>query len=414
MGFFQESTLVRRQKVQVGLLPKCGACGLHAGCRSPKMETSGKGRKGILIVAEAPGGDEDETGKQFVGKAGKLLWETLRQFGVLRGDVWAANALSCRPPKNREPKLKEVEYCRPKLMADIKRLNPTVVITLGKYATMAVMEPYYNDTIGNSEIWRGWRIPVQRDNFWLCPTFHPSFILRGMRGAFGTRAVAKYGREGDPVVRRLFDRHVGAAVGLAARRPWDGVPDYAAQVQCVYDDRAAAAAIARFHDSRMIAFDYETNCLKPFRPESQIYCCSVSDGETTIAFPWGPKAKRALRALLTDPGVAKCGSNIAFEQVWTKKMLGCEVANWDWDQMLAAHWLDFRKGLTSVKFQAFARLGFGQWNAHIERFLKADSDIGINSIHKIAMRDLLKYCGIDSLVEYKVTELQKLEGGLNG
>src|SRR5688572_528647 len=82
-------------------IPKCGACGLLKGCKSPKMPVSGKGAKGILIIGEAPGRDEDIQGRPFVGATGEKLETTLRKLGVeMRRDCWLTNALICRPKAN--------------------------------------------------------------------------------------------------------------------------------------------------------------------------------------------------------------------------------------------------------------------------------------------------------------------------
>ena len=92
-----------------------------------------------------------------------------------------------------------------------------------------------------------------------------------------------------------------------------------------------------------------------------------------------------------------------FEDRWTRTHLGHSVKNWKWDTMLAAHWMDNRRGITSVKFQAFVHLGISPWNPHIEKFLKSDSTREPNQItQEIEIRDLLIYNGLDSLIEFHV------------
>src|SRR6516225_6965990 len=70
-GFFKASTLYR--KAPLAMVPRCGACGLHETCKSPKMRPTGEGRRKILIVGEAPGKTEDEENRQFCGKTGERL-----------------------------------------------------------------------------------------------------------------------------------------------------------------------------------------------------------------------------------------------------------------------------------------------------------------------------------------------------
>ena len=90
-------------------------------------------------------------------------------------------------------------------------------------------------------------------------------------------------------------------------------------------------------------------------------------------------------------------------------MLGHPVRNWVWDTMLSAHHLDNRPGITSVKYQAFVRLGQEPWDTHIKPMLQSTDERGLNRVNEIPMRDLLLYCGMDSLIEYKLAELQKKE-----
>ena len=80
-GFFNLSTLPDTKAI-IPLLPRCGACGLFRGCRSPKMPWSGEGRRKVLLIGEAPGRNEDEQGTQFIGESGQLLERSLKKFGV--------------------------------------------------------------------------------------------------------------------------------------------------------------------------------------------------------------------------------------------------------------------------------------------------------------------------------------------
>ena len=70
-----------------------------------------------MFVGEAPGATEDELGRPFVGRAGKLLGELLAEAGLVREDVWITNVVKARPPKNRDPKAPEVAHCMPWLSA---------------------------------------------------------------------------------------------------------------------------------------------------------------------------------------------------------------------------------------------------------------------------------------------------------
>ena len=89
--------------------------------------------------------------------------------------------------------------------------------------------------------------------------------------------------------------------------------------------------------------------------------------------------------------------------------VGCRVRGWHWDTMLTAHILDNRRGICSVKFQAFVRLGIPTWDDAISKFLYSKHANLMNNISKAPLRDLLLYNGLDSLLEYKVMQKQKEE-----
>ena len=88
----------------------------------------------ILFIGEAPGRNEDEQGRPFVGMAGKLLSELLKSINLDREDVYITNIVKARPPKNRDPKPKEIEFCWPWLMKQIKIIKPKVIVTLGRHS----------------------------------------------------------------------------------------------------------------------------------------------------------------------------------------------------------------------------------------------------------------------------------------
>jgi DNA polymerase len=89
----------------------------------------------LMFVGEAPGFHEDKQGLPFVGQAGKLLDRLLEGIGLSRSDVYIANVLKCRPPGNRDPVPDEIEQCEPYLFRQIELVEPTVVATLGNFAT---------------------------------------------------------------------------------------------------------------------------------------------------------------------------------------------------------------------------------------------------------------------------------------
>jgi uracil-DNA glycosylase family 4 len=112
----------------------CVACPLHE-TRTQVVFGSGNADAELMFIGEAPGANEDLQGVPFVGQAGKLLEKLLGEIGMERGDVFIANTLMCRPPGNRDPYPHELDACRHWLFSKLELIQPTMVCTLGNFAT---------------------------------------------------------------------------------------------------------------------------------------------------------------------------------------------------------------------------------------------------------------------------------------
>ena len=112
----------------------CTRCRLAQG-RTQVVFGAGNPRAELMFVGEAPGFHEDKQGLPFVGQAGKLLEKLLAGIGLSRQDVYIVNTLKCRPPGNRDPQPDEIEACESHLFRQIELIQPTVVATLGNFAT---------------------------------------------------------------------------------------------------------------------------------------------------------------------------------------------------------------------------------------------------------------------------------------
>ena len=112
----------------------CTRCRLAQG-RTQVVFGSGSAHADLMFVGEAPGFHEDRQGVPFVGQAGKLLEQLLAGIGLSRQEVYIANTLKCRPPGNRDPQPDEIEACESHLFRQIELIEPTVVATLGNFAT---------------------------------------------------------------------------------------------------------------------------------------------------------------------------------------------------------------------------------------------------------------------------------------
>lgn len=390
-GFFTSSQIRSQQKIE--RIAHCGRCGLYKHCKSPKMPPTGKGRKKILVIAEAPGVEEDRNNIQLIGKAGKFLRRNLRPLGIdLDIDCWKTNAIICRREDNKTPEDYMIEACRPNLMKAIKKYQPNVILLLGAIACESLLPEVWGGAVGSISQWAGFCIPCTNPNAWIVPTFHPSYLLRS---------------GDDKVLNRIFKKHLKLAVGKTKSKPWLEIPDYKKQIEIVTRPSRAAKIIREMiKKGGAVATDYETNCLKPEGEGTEIVSCSVCwMGKRTISYPWQGSAIEATSELLKSP-MLKIASNLGFENRWTMAKLGHKIKRWWWDTMIAAHVLDNRPGITGLKFQSFVLLGMKKYDEYIEPFLKSTKGSKFNRIHQIDLRDLLLYNGLDSLLAYKVAMKQ--------
>jgi len=110
----------------------CERCPALCESRSRIVNGVGPADADLVLVGEAPGAKEDEGGEPFVGRSGTVLDDALRDAGLDRSDVRITNCVRCRPPENRDPTADELNNCREYLSAELDRLDPELVVTLGK------------------------------------------------------------------------------------------------------------------------------------------------------------------------------------------------------------------------------------------------------------------------------------------
>ena len=155
-------------------LSDCQKCAL-AGGRTTVVFGTGDANTDLMFVGEAPGFHEDQQGKPFVGRAGKLLDELLGEIGRTRKQCFIANVLKCRPPDNRDPLPAEVDACKGHLWRQIDLIQPRVVCTLGNFATKLLS----GSPAGITRV-RG--VPQAKElggrSVFLYPIFHPAAALR--------------------------------------------------------------------------------------------------------------------------------------------------------------------------------------------------------------------------------------------
>ncbi len=117
----------------------CTRCPLHEG-RTNAVPGEGSGASGLLLVGEAPGRNEDETGRPFCGAAGRNLDQGLDAGGIARDEVFVTSIVKCRPPDNRDPTPDEKAACKVHLDAQIAALRPRALVALGRHGLSALVD----------------------------------------------------------------------------------------------------------------------------------------------------------------------------------------------------------------------------------------------------------------------------------
>lgn len=160
---------------------KCDKCDL---CSSKTNMVFGEGnpKAPIMFIGEAPGADEDRTGRPFVGRAGQLLDKGLNALKIYRKkDYYICNICKCRPQNNRTPSEEEAFACLPYLRNQTALIRPKIIICLGATAMKYVIG---GDKSEDGTLINEWRITrdrgkwVKRKGVWLMATFHPAALFR--------------------------------------------------------------------------------------------------------------------------------------------------------------------------------------------------------------------------------------------
>lgn len=158
------------------LYDKCRSC--H---RCPLGDTrtncvfgTGNTSADLMFIGEAPGEQEDLSGMPFVGRAGQLLDRYLYAVEIDREEVYIANILKCRPPKNRDPLPEEEEMCIDFLREQVRLVKPKIIVCLGRIAAMKLIRPDYRITREHGT----W---IEKGQFQMTAVYHPALLLRDPR-----------------------------------------------------------------------------------------------------------------------------------------------------------------------------------------------------------------------------------------
>lgn len=151
----------------------CQKCSLF---KTANLAVPGEGnpQSKIFFIGEAPGYYEDQQGRPFVGRAGKLLDKSLRDVGFSREEVFIGNVLKHRPPENRDPLPEEIQACSSWLDEQIDIINPKVIVTLGRFSMNKFLPEVFISQVHGQPRW----VDFNERRYLVFPMYHPAAALR--------------------------------------------------------------------------------------------------------------------------------------------------------------------------------------------------------------------------------------------
>ncbi|MBQ4116261.1 MAG: uracil-DNA glycosylase [Clostridia bacterium] len=155
---------------------RCKGCTKCPLCETRTNVVFGSGDRTaeIMFIGEAPGEKEDLSGTPFVGAAGKLLDKFLYQVDIDREQVFIANMLKCRPPKNRDPKEEEQDLCIEYLREQVRLIKPKIIVCLGRISAKRLIKEDFRITQEHG-------IFFEKNGYTICAVYHPAALLRDPR-----------------------------------------------------------------------------------------------------------------------------------------------------------------------------------------------------------------------------------------
>jgi DNA polymerase I len=333
--------MTRQDKWEAISNPNCDQCGLCETAQKVCIIGRGDLRAKIFLVGEAPGFREDDIGKPFAGRSGRLLDDILIELGANRRDVYISNIVHCRPPDNRTPSKKEMQACFPYLEKELDVVRPNMIVALGNTALKALTRR------SGITKYRGTTFDYQGNGWYakILPTFHPAAILRNPRNL-------------EYLVQDL-ERAFGIERG--------DVKEERVKYKIIRSAKELKRVVEQIEKKGIFSFDVETTGLK-WWSEDQLLCSiglswkkgygvcipvdhSESDSIYKDGYTWR-QAQVLLRRIFSNYDIEKVGHNLKFDAKWLNAY-GIKVNGNTFDTMLAHHLLNenAQHGLDSLSLE---------------------------------------------------------------
>lgn len=368
--------------------PNCVACHLN---KNSKLMLYGAGGKRILILLEKQESIQQTSKTYAMGDKFQWIKDVLDTYGVdIALDCWVTSVVPCY---GKEVTVNHASCCKPYLKATIKRLKPQLIIVFGELGAKMLFSDVVNRDASCDAV-HGLIHNSREFNCYIMSTYSPHSNVKGKRP--------------DNIDDLLIKRDIYVALqSLKTKRPLWKDERECSIILSETDAVTFLKMSIQFPKKRWAAFDYETNCLRPYNKNSKLVSVSICEEEDkSHAFMLTDKVIPYFKEWLKTRHIIKISHNSSFERKWSIVKLGVNPVNLNIDTMLLSHVLDNRDmGGLSIKFLAPIFIGTTIWNSQVEAYLKPEqkdaNTYELNQIDKIPPRTLLLYNAIDSLVEYR-------------
>jgi DNA polymerase-1 len=337
------------------------------------MKGVGNKNNGIMIVGEAPGLNEDEQGIPFIGKAGQLLTQTLKEYGLSREDCYITNAVKCRPPQNRTPSKTEIKACQKFLLKEIKKYRPKYILTVGNVPLDSIL--------GKSGIMKYRGQVFEAYGAKVYPTLHPAGVLRN----------PKY----LPLFKGDISRFVRATKGLS-----DSLPEYQIKIIKTWDQLEKLKK--KLKKKVRLAYDFEASgvewryvklwLLGVATSSSKAYIIPLQHPQSPFKKQW-KKVLLYLKDIFEDKNKFLIAQNGKYDNKLFRRE-GIEPFQ-KFDTMLAAHLLD-ENTPNNLEYLSMTMLGTDPYKKRYSISFDPPSPL----------KKMAKYCGEDCCNTFAIAEIQ--------
>jgi len=350
----------------------CENCPLHQRQDQGRVNSFGDfSTARVVLVGEAPGREEVEQGRPFVGRAGRLLRQVLKEVGIKESEVVFTNVCRCRPPGNRTPTKKEIQCCMKYLRSELEGFDGLVVL-LGATPLSAFLGR------GTISSYRGYGFSLGGKQFFV--TYHPSYILRR-----GTSAIRKLFTDDLRKVRKWLDTEKQVPFVL------------------INSTEELERFLTTLPAEGEFSFDIETTGLSPFAHEAKILSIAFSDGSQSWVLPlehqdsnFATSSEQIVDKLVhtfREKRIKLMGHNAKFDLLWLRVLYGVDNLNLVFDTMVGNYLLVGNNAPQGLKNLAWYYTDYGGYEV-----------LDTGSLIDYPLEQIAGYNAMDAFVTYLVAE----------